>query len=45
MIQSLVPWMLTGRPTISISRRRSGSSSGAMSGCASPSGLEWTPEM
>ena len=39
MIQSRVPWMLTGRPTMAMRRRRSGRSAGAMSGSFSLSGL------
>src|SRR5439155_13384834 len=38
MIQSRVPWMFTGRPTICIRRRRSGTSAGQMSGSSSLSG-------
>src|SRR5262245_44810459 len=43
MTQSRVPWMLTGRRTIAISRSRSGTRRGAMSRSTSLRGREWMP--
>src|SRR4029453_4042701 len=43
MTKSRDAWIFTGRPTMSINIRRSGTRSGAMSGASWLNGREWTP--